>query len=215
MEATLQGDLFNIGIKCYISDQAETVGSLREIEIEYRSVEQNAVTLKQPARRARLASRMPSNLRRSSKDLIASFTNILTESIDMNNGGDSKKPHQGHTSVAGCISTTQAAQFVANECLGEGVESELSTTPLIMDEREGYYCDINSQYKDSGTNTTCSESRDSMPSLEDALALEVGLSAQEYLEECFYTEVSVLDREKFNAIPEIFRSDFTITVSEL
>ena len=77
------------------------------------------------------------------------------------------------------------------------------------------YGDINSQYKDSSTNTTCSESRHSMPSLEDALSLEVGLTTHEYLEECFYTEVSVLDRDKFNAIPEIVKSDFTIKVSEL
>ena len=49
---------------------------------------------------------------------------------------------------------------------------------------------------------------------EDALALEVGHTAFKYLEECFhYTEVSVLDRDKFNAITEIVKSDFTITVS--
>ena len=54
-----------------------------------------------------------------------------------------------------------------------------------------------------------------MPSLEDALALEVGIAAHEYLEECFYTEVSVLDREKFNAILEIVKPHFTIKVSEL
>jgi len=48
------------------------------------------------------------------------------------------------------------------------------------------------------------------PSVQDALALEVGLTAHTYLEECFYAEVSVLDREKFNAIPEIVKSDFTV-----
>ncbi|KAL7531018.1 hypothetical protein ACHAWF_003600 [Thalassiosira exigua] len=56
--------------------------------------------------------------------------------------------------------------------------------------------------------TTCSESAYS--SEDDAIAREVGLSAHEYLEYCFYTEVSVLDREKFNAVPEILKSDFAV-----
>lgn len=62
-----------------------------------------------------------------------------------------------------------------------------------------------------GTTTTCSDSGRSSSSYEEAIALEVGHSAHEYLEECFYTEVSILDREKFNAIPEVVKSDFAIT----
>ena len=51
---------------------------------------------------------------------------------------------------------------------------------------------------------------------EELLSLEVGHSAHtQYLEECFYTEVSVLDRQKFDAIPEIVKSDFTIRVSSI
>ena len=49
--------------------------------------------------------------------------------------------------------------------------------------------------------------------LDDEIAHEIGLNAHEYLEECFYNEVSVLNRDKFNAIPEIFKSDLTIMVS--
>ena len=45
---------------------------------------------------------------------------------------------------------------------------------------------------------------------QDALAVEVGRSAHNYLEECFYTEVSVLDRDKFEAVPEIVKSDFAL-----
>ncbi|KAL7545445.1 hypothetical protein ACHAWF_008792 [Thalassiosira exigua] len=45
----------------------------------------------------------------------------------------------------------------------------------------------------------------------DALAREVGLCAREYLEECFHlTEVSVLNREKFDAVPEIAKGDLAV-----
>jgi len=65
-------------------------------------------------------------------------------------------------------------------------------------------------------DTTCSESRCSTPTPtpEDALALEVGHNAHEYLEECFYTEAAVLSRERFNAIPQVHKSDFEVKVSE-
>lgn len=48
-------------------------------------------------------------------------------------------------------------------------------------------------------------------SKEEALALEVGRNASWYLEECFHKEGLVLDRDKFNAIPEVTKSDLTIT----
>ena len=44
--------------------------------------------------------------------------------------------------------------------------------------------------------------------------MEIGQSAHEYLENCFIAEVSVLDREKFHAVPKIIKSDFVIAVSE-
>ena len=47
---------------------------------------------------------------------------------------------------------------------------------------------------------------------DDELAAEIGVNAQEYLEECFYNEVSVLDRDKFDAIPEVVKTDLTILV---
>mmetsp|Transcript_19286 Transcript_19286/g.44117 ORF Transcript_19286/g.44117 Transcript_19286/m.44117 type:complete len:625 (+) Transcript_19286:291-2165(+) len=46
---------------------------------------------------------------------------------------------------------------------------------------------------------------------DESVALEVGMSAESYLEECFVAEVSVLDREKFNTVPQLSRRDFTIT----
>jgi hypothetical protein len=48
----------------------------------------------------------------------------------------------------------------------------------------------------------------------DAIALKVGRSAHRYLQECFYTEVSVLNRDGFDAVPEIVKSDLTIMVSQ-
>ena len=81
---------------------------------------------------------------------------------------------------------------------------------------------------DMQLDSTCSESRSrdnsrssesvsishiSLPSYtsaSDAIALKVGRSAHFYLQNCFYTEVSVLDRDKFNAVPEIVKSDLSI-----
>lgn len=47
-------------------------------------------------------------------------------------------------------------------------------------------------------------------SLHSSLALEVGKSAHQYLEECLVTEVSVLDRAKFNAVPEYQKNQLNI-----
>ena len=47
----------------------------------------------------------------------------------------------------------------------------------------------------------------------DILALEVGYNAQEHLEDSFQMEVNVLNRQKFNDVPEVVRSDLTISVS--
>eukprot|EP00984_Skeletonema_dohrnii_P001153 scaffold355_cov127-Skeletonema_dohrnii-CCMP3373.AAC.13 len=47
-------------------------------------------------------------------------------------------------------------------------------------------------------------------SLHSSLALEVGKSAHEYLEECLVTEVSILDRDKFNAVPEYHKDQLNI-----
>lgn len=44
----------------------------------------------------------------------------------------------------------------------------------------------------------------------DELAQDVGISAEIYLEECFQTEVSVLDRAKFNTVPQLSKHDFAI-----
>lgn len=49
----------------------------------------------------------------------------------------------------------------------------------------------------------------------DILALEIGYNAQEHLEDSFQMEVNVLNRQKFNDVPEVVRSDLTISVSDV
>lgn len=109
-------------------------------------------------------------------------------------------------------SPSRGAQFatMANEeHLEHGRDVELLTMPSLLD--DSYNEVDNCRDKDSADPTSCSEfSCSSTPPLDGALALEVGLNAHEYIEGCFYTEGLVLDREKFNAIPEINKSDFAI-----
>jgi len=68
-----------------------------------------------------------------------------------------------------------------------------------------------SQCKDNASTdaTTLASSQCSDRSSTRALAQEVGLNAHEYLEECFYTEVGVLDRAKFDAIPQVSKDELT------
>lgn len=136
-----------------------------------------------------------------------------SENICESNEDDNKNPHSRHDSINGFVSTTQVTKSVAHRHFGQMPEPQLFRTQSLLDESEEDFGDIIRQDNiDAKTSDTeDSESGLSTLSLEDALALEVGLTAHEYLEECFYTEVSVLDRDKFNAIPEIVKSDFTIT----
>mmetsp|Transcript_25326 Transcript_25326/g.45672 ORF Transcript_25326/g.45672 Transcript_25326/m.45672 type:complete len:338 (+) Transcript_25326:35-1048(+) len=207
-------DFFSIGIRCCIKDQAATMGSLHDVE--YKGATQNSVTLKHPDPnpRARLSSTM-SILSNSSNNVMemTSPTKKPSEIICESNDDDNKNSHSRHDSITGYVPTTQVAESVAHQHFGQKPEPQLFRTHSLLDKSEVDFGDIISQDKiDAKTaDTEESESGLSTPSLEDALALEVGLSAHEYLEECFYTEVSVLDRDKFNAIPEIVKSDFTIT----
>ena len=43
-----------------------------------------------------------------------------------------------------------------------------------------------------------------------SLGMEIGRSAHEYLEECLNAEVSILDRDKYNAVPEYQKDQFSI-----
>jgi len=96
------------------------------------------------------------------------------------------------------------------ESLSEGIP--VASPPLLYDStatkpadnREvGTLVTISSQQSDSFLTSSDDEF--------DELAFEVGLSAECYLEECFRTEVNVLDREKFNSVPQLSKHDFAIS----
>ena len=65
-----------------------------------------------------------------------------------------------------------------------------------------------------GCDAAPAESVGLVPVIEEALLAEAGLNAHEYLEDCFRDEASVLDWEKFDAVPEFTTLDLTLTVSE-
>ena len=208
-----------------------------------------------PRRRTSLTSRMSNGLRRSSKDLMSSFTKSLpsssimkkkkadgscddghqtipsrTTECDNNNNNNNNNGHQISLSPQS-ISAVEAAKLVAAEFyatesmddVGNKQFDELVTLPSLLDASHLVVKGVQSNDDDeediraqnNSVNSCPSTARSSPPPSEEdlALALEVGHSAQEYLEECFYTEVNVLDRQKFNEIPEFSKSDFTIKVS--
>ena len=197
-------------------------------------------------RRTSITSRMSNGLRRSSKDLMSSFTKSLPSSPAIKKKppkkADGDDGHQSIPSTTGAdnnntghqislspqsISASEAAQLVAAEFyatehndVGHKQFDELVTLPSLLDASHLYVKGVQSDEDEedvrtrNSVNSCASTARSSPPpSEEEALALEVGHSAQEYLEECFYTEVNVLDRQKFNEIPEFSKSDFTIKVS--
>lgn len=69
---------------------------------------------------------------------------------------------------------------------------------------------INEQHQVTASPTPSPSSHTDASSLHSSLALEVGKSAHQYLEECLVTEVSVLDRAKFNAVPEYQKDQLNI-----
>ena len=250
-----QEDIAHLGISCCIDSLSDIVlESPRLLEYKTTQNEKNKIIKSQlpksePNQRGRLSfssSRgMPlKNLRRSSIDLMSSFTKSST-TIDKKSPGC----HHGDDKISPCPSSTEdpvpvpqvspseAAQLVAAEYLAgqaDGICSdayddvgnkefdELSPStsiPSLLDASES----LNTEAQEGGTHhmlsrTTPGDYNHIPPPLseeEELLSLEVGHSAHQYLEECFYTEVSVLDRQKFDAIPEIVKSDFTIRVSSI
>ena len=162
---------------------------------------------------------------------MSSFTSSINNSKV--NSLPATSNHSLHRSSAvGIMTAADAAslvteEFFAEEKEGKNIDAESSVErPLfnmgsLLDDHEDDEDSIidNDENNDNvkvntsarSSSTTCSESRcPSQISVDDAVALEVGLSAHSYLEECFYTEVSVLDRDKFDAVPEIIKSDFSI-----
>lgn len=101
-----------------------------------------------------------------------------------------------------------------------------SVSSMETDDEAAGTSDNQPQTNTSGVNgvgraraVSCSSSigsmRSSIPTLEDrlddVLAKEAGESASSYLNHCFQTEVSVLNRDKFDKIPQFQKHDFTVT----
>jgi len=99
----------------------------------------------------------------------------------------------------------------------QGADPKLLSMPSLLDDSEGdYHRNIDGLKNDDTATicdpvTTCSQSSSTMGFLADAIALDVGRSAYSYLEECFHTEAAILDKEKFNAVPEITQVDLIVT----
>mmetsp|Transcript_48697 Transcript_48697/g.103553 ORF Transcript_48697/g.103553 Transcript_48697/m.103553 type:complete len:482 (+) Transcript_48697:132-1577(+) len=184
-------DIYTVGVGCCVGDQIAPLHSLRRIE--YAGVEPNPAVSKQPVRKARLAPTMPSSIKLGPKYLKAKFTKSV----------DKCKPQ--------CVGDQCSPRSVAHKHFANGPDPELLTMPSLLDDscNANSLVDAEDDCQDADT-TACSETRCPTPSPEDLLALEVGQNAHEYLEECFYTEAAVLSRAKFNAIPQIDRSDFTV-----
>ena len=264
----LQEDLASIGIGCCIDNLSEVIESPIMIKQQVQPPsphpndtsgtkhQRKTSTTPPPRRRTSITSRMSNGLRRSSKDLMSSFTKSLPSSPAIKKRppkkADGSSGDVGHQTIPSTttecdnnnntgyqislspqsISAVEAAKLVAAEFyatehndVGHKQFDELVTLPSLLDASHLYVKGgVQSNDEDeedvrtrNSVNSCASTARSSPPPSEEdlALALEVGHSAQEYLEECFYTEVNVLDRQKFNEIPEFSKSDFTIKVSIL
>ena len=91
-----------------------------------------------------------------------------------------------HRYSAECTPTSQNARLKAGECSSERKDQEVFTALSLLGDSKG-----------------------------ESVSLKVGRNAHDYLEDCFNAEASVLDRDKFNAIPELSKSDLTILVGDL
>jgi hypothetical protein len=63
---------------------------------------------------------------------------------------------------------------------------------------------------DARTASTPANSSQTSHTLDDVLTAQVGSSVVKYLEQCLSTEINVLDRVKFEAIPEFNKTDLVI-----
>lgn len=174
--------LFDVGMGCCVSPRQ--YDSTRSLEDKGSAP---APSNKQPALK-RLSS--------TAKLLKAKLTTAKCPTSD----GDKRQPRS-----------------VAHKHFGRKTHPELLGLNSLIDDS----CDVSTSPEeeeeegvalvaDDDDDDGCASRPCSLPTPEEALALEVGHNAHEYLEECFYTEAAVLCREKFDAIPQIDQADFTV-----
>ena len=192
-----------------------------------------------PARRKSISERMSGALRMSTSDLVASFASGSTEVMssfgmgcDVSDGSDDSDSPPKNVSL---MSPVEAARLVSAEFFREQQEAAVSpiadeiyrhTLPSLIDEScgkppEGPFVPSTPETPATVESTPETPGQYGSPVApypgqfetidDESVALEVGMSAESYLEECFIAEVSVLNREKFNTVPQLSRRDFTIT----
>lgn len=187
----LQEDTYDIGMGCCASDQLSSLNSLSKIEYGGQGGQSNPAP---PNLKARLSSKaVPSNLVKGSKFLKSKLAKGLPSAAGRSNGDEDwhvSPQSVAHKHFSNKKNTPPPEMLVMNSLM-DGSGSHQS---------DSHDC----------AQTACSGSGESV-SPEDALALEVGQNAYEYLEECFYTEAKVLSRKRFDAIPQVDQmSDFMV-----
>ena len=188
-------------------------------------------------RRKSISERMSGSLRASSCDLMASFASAEVASSSVRECDRSDE--DSSTKTGDAMSPIEAARLVSAEFLAEkqgavvdgtsdvgtrgsvAVDGIYSIPAMIDDESRG-----KSHQRSFSPNTPETHATtgtfDSFPPCpfdatgssvgtnDESIAAEVGRSTESYLEECFVAEVSVLNRDKFNTVPQLSRQDFTI-----
>ena len=122
------------------------------------------------------------------------------------------------TITGGLMSPAEAARLVSAEFFAEQQGAAVDDTsdvgtrsPVAADEIYSLPSPIDENRCKPLQGSLKPSTPETVSTNDESSALEVGKSAESYLEECFVTEVSVLNRDKFNTVPQISRGDFTIT----
>ncbi len=122
---------------------------------------------------------------------------------------DANKP----TGTIKSVQTTSTAQKLRKSMKNKSSFSELaSKIPIKMKTfKPQGHADLQRPTTAPNSAQSSVHNNGSSLSLHSTLASEAGKSAHEYLEECLVTEVSVLDRDRFNAIPEYQKNQLNIS----
>ncbi|EJK46309.1 hypothetical protein THAOC_35025, partial [Thalassiosira oceanica] len=167
-------------------------------------------------RRKSVSDRMSGGLRSSSFDLLATFASA--ETVPNSSMGCDSPGEDSSIKTGGAMSPVEAARVVSAEFLNGTSDAEtrgpvvvdgIHSLPSLIDESCGK--SLRGSFATNTPETHATVVTESSSFGDESLALEVGRSAESYLEECFVAEVSVMNRDTFNTVPQLSRQDFTIT----
>ena len=142
------------------------------------------------------------SLRKSSTSLISSFTKMAGGRADAG------------TDAAALVSAEfyEEEEKMEKDKVSERTEIKASNSmKKIFSTMNLSLSNSNKSKSKAGNCPSGATTRSCTPSLDEDIALQVGTSVTEYLEECLSAEVTVLDREKFKSVPEYIKSDFAMT----